>query len=161
MIFAIDPGNIESAFCVYYPNEEVKIGNHGKAENSFIVNVIKCYSGLQECVFVIEKIACMGMPVGKDIFDTCEWTGEFKRVIKDSGKEVNFVLRREVKHFLCGSMKAKDSNIRQAIIDLFPPSGGGKVPQIGVKKNPGQLYGVKADVWAALGVAITFDGMKN
>ena len=56
---------------------------------------------------------------------------------------------------LCGNNSAKDSNVRQALIDRFPRSGGGKTPQIGTKGDPGPLYGIKKDEWAALGVAIT------
>ena len=46
-------------------------------------------------------------------------------------------------------MKAKDSNIRQALIDRFGP--------VGTKKNPGWFYGVSKDVWAAIAVGgVTF-----
>jgi hypothetical protein len=60
-----------------------------------------------------------------------------------------------VKSYLCGSQQAKDANIRQALINLYPPTGGGKVPQIGVQGNEGPLYGIKSHMWAALGVAAT------
>jgi hypothetical protein len=68
-----------------------------------------------------------------------------------------FVYRREVKTNLCGSMKAKDGNVRQALIDRF----GGKEKAIGKKKTPGPLYGFSADVWQALAVAITFADMRD
>ena len=48
-----------------------------------------------------------------------------------------------------------DPNVRQAIIDLFPPTGGGKCAQIGTKGQPGPLYGVSSHAWPALGVALT------
>ena len=53
---------------------------------------------------------------------------------------------------LCGSAKAKDSNIRQAIIDRY---GGDPKRCIGTKKAPGPLYGISADQWAALALALT------
>jgi len=53
---------------------------------------------------------------------------------------------------ICGSARAKDQNIRQALIDRY----GGKETAIGKKQNPGPLYGIKADEWQALGLAITF-----
>jgi hypothetical protein len=49
---------------------------------------------------------------------------------------------------LCNSMKAKDSNIRQALIDRFG--------EVGVKKAPGWFYGFKKDVWAAYAVGVTY-----
>jgi hypothetical protein len=61
------------------------------------------------------------------------------------------VTRRQVKLHLCGSMKAKDANIRQAILDRFGGSAA-----IGLKKTPGPLYGVKGHEFAALGVALTY-----
>ena len=51
-----------------------------------------------------------------------------------------------------GQTKAKDSNIRQAIMDRY---GSTREAAIGTKKNPQELYGVSKDIWAALGVAIT------
>ena len=62
------------------------------------------------------------------------------------------IYRKDVKLHLCGSPRAKDSNIRQALIDRFGP---GKEKAIGLKKTPGPLYGVKSHVWAALAVAVT------
>ena len=59
-------------------------------------------------------------------------------------------------------MKATDSNIRVALIDMFPRTGQntkGEPCAKGCKKHPGPLYGVSKDVWAALGVAITYDKM--
>ena len=45
-------------------------------------------------------------------------------------------------------MRAKDSNIRQALIDRFGV--------VGTKKNPGWFYGVSKDVWAAIAVGVTY-----
>jgi hypothetical protein len=110
----------------------------------------------------IEMIACYGMAVGKTVFHTCVWVGRFIELWNRSTyvNEHNLVYRKDVKMHLCNSMRAKDSNIRQAIIDRYPATGGGKTPQIGTKAQQGPLYGVSKDVWAALGVAITFTETK-
>jgi hypothetical protein len=43
--------------------------------------------------------------------------------------------------------RAKDQNIRQALIDRLGPPG--------TKKNPGPTYGVTSHMWSALAVAVT------
>lgn len=55
---------------------------------------------------------------------------------------------------LCNSMKAKDSNITQALIDLFAKDTPNKGK--GTKKEPGYFYGFKKDVWQAFAVAYVF-----
>jgi hypothetical protein len=45
------------------------------------------------------------------------------------------------------------TNIRKAIIDLYGPN---EKRVLGTKKEPGPLYGVSGDGWAALGVGLTF-----
>lgn len=74
---------------------------------------------------VIEMIASYGMPVGKEVFDTCVWIGRF---VEASGMPTNYIYRKDEKMNICHSMRAKDSNIRQALIDRFGV--------VGTKKNP-------------------------
>jgi hypothetical protein len=50
-------------------------------------------------------------------------------------------------------MKAKDSNIRQALIDRFG--------EVGVKARPGFFYGFKKDIWAAFAVGVTYLDKKK
>ncbi len=157
-ILAIDPGNIQSAFVVY---ENGVILDKGKILNGELLSIIYGLSlNAPPTVshLVIETIACYGMAVGKTVFDTCIWIGRF---IQAWAGVYTLIYRREVKMFLCNSTKAKDGNVRQAIIDRYPPTGGGKIPQIGTKNKPGQLFGIHDDIWAALGVAITFSETKN
>jgi hypothetical protein len=60
-----------------------------------------------------------------------------------------------------GNQRAKDPNIRQALLDIFPGTGGGATPQIGTKAKPGPLYGVTSHAWSALAVAITVAGNRR
>jgi hypothetical protein len=94
----------------------------------------------------IEMIASYGMAVGADVFQTCVEIGRFVEVAEGN---VSLVFRRDVKMHLCGSARAKDANIRQAMLDRLGP--------VGTKKAPGPLYGVKSHIWAALAVAITHE----
>ncbi len=85
-----------------------------------------------------------GMPAGKDVFDTCVFIGRVIEILKSHGPIL--IQRREIKLHFCGNMRAKDSNIRQSLIDRFG------IP--GVKKNQGILYGIKGDEWQALALAV-------
>lgn len=82
-------------------------------------------------------IASYGMPVGKEVFETCVWIGKFAEA---SGMKENYIYRKEEKMNLCHSMKAKDSNIRQALIDRFGVVGTKKNPRM-VLSDSSQIYG--------------------
>jgi hypothetical protein len=99
-------------------------------------------------------IASYGMAVGREVFETCVWIGRFTQAWH-APAAVELVYRQDVKLHLCGNPRARDANIRQALLDLFPRAGGGKTPQIGTKAKPGPLYGVSSHAWPALAVAIT------
>lgn len=146
-ILAVDPGTTQSGWCTY--RDGIVIGS-GVDENSIVLQRIVSWP----CDLALEMIASYGMAVGREVFETCVWIGRFKQAFRNPDA-VRFVYRKDVKMHLCGTMKAKDPNVRQAIIDLFPATGGGKTPQIGTKGQPGPLYGVSSHAWPALGVAIT------
>lgn len=151
MIFSVDPGNVYSAFAVL--NEDLRPIKFGKVINEELSKVIKDYYDLQhsDMPFVIEMIGHYGtgMPAGKTVFDTCVWIGRFTELYHlYTGKEPIYIMRREEKLNLCGNMKAKDGNIRQALIDRFGV--------VGTKKNPGWFYGVSKDVWAAIAVGVSY-----
>jgi hypothetical protein len=97
-------------------------------------------------IFAIEMVASYGMPVGREVFETVRWIGRFQQAWRDP-ETVRFVYRKDVKLHLCGSARAKDANIRQALIDKLGP--------VGTKAVPGPLYGVKSHIWSALAVAVT------
>jgi hypothetical protein len=129
-IFAIDPGTDKSAF-VLYDSHDKAIIDKGILDNDKMQNKIM---DTKNRVLAIEMIASYGMPVGKEVFETCVWIGRF-----DPHSVATYIYRRTVKTHLCGSMKAKDANIRQALLDKL-----GKEATKGVAK----------DIWAALAVAV-------
>lgn len=95
-------------------------------------------------LLAVEMIASYGMPVGREVFETCVFIG---RMIQAWSGNHRLVYRKDVKMHLCGTTRAKDANVRQALLD--------KVGHQGTKKAPGPTYGVKSHAWAALGVAVT------
>ena len=156
LVLAIDPGPVQSGFVLLdYP---FRLALFGKYFNEDLRTLMQCYVSEPKPVIVaIEEIASYGMAVGKEVFDTARWSGRYQELALSEFIEadVQLVPRREVKLQLCGTVRAKDSNIRQAVIDKFGGSGS-----IGTKKNPGPLYGVTKDVWAALALAITVAEIK-
>lgn len=153
-ILAIDPGTHETGWCVYN-TETHYVTRMGITPNSEFKNQVKSGEIGVFASVACEMIASYGMPVGKEVFDTCVFIGNLQQVFEDFQIPFTLIYRKDVKMEICGTVKAKDGNIRQALIDEFPAIGDGKVPQIGTKKNPGPLYGVSSHVWPALAVAIT------
>ncbi len=143
LILAIDPGPEQSGFVVW---DGKQIIEKGILENAKLLNKLRFYKAMP---MVIEEVRSYGMAVGITTFDTVFWTGRFCERWEGSWQRIP---RMGVKMHLCGNSRAKDCNIRQAIIDRF----GGKEKAIGKKATPGPLYGVKKDIWAALALAITF-----
>ncbi len=156
MILAIDPGSAQSAYVIYAGS---KIVLKGLEPNENLIDHVyywaACRDGKIDLPSVspshlaIEMVASYGLPVGREVFETCVWIG---RLVEAWRGPCRFVYRKEVKMHLCGSMKAKDGNIRQALIDKFGP---GREKAVGKAKSPGPLYGVSNDIWSALAVAVT------
>lgn len=146
-ILAIDAGNTYSGVAIV-ELPEFRLVWFGKLPNEEIYGSIKNYK-IDEVA--LEMVACYGMPVGRDVFETCVWIGRFIEQLKD--KKISYVYRKDEKMCLCGSLKAKDSNIRQALINRYAKHDfkTGK----GTKKNPDVFYGVANDVWQAIAVAVT------
>lgn len=143
-ILAIDPGPTESAFVIL---DGAQITLKGKLPNADLLESLSDGATSVASTLVIEMIACYGMAVGAEVFETCVWIGRFMQKF-DRSAATHRITRGQVKMHLCHSMKAKDANIRQALIDRY---GG---PQC-IKKG-GALYGVSGDVWAALAVGVTW-----
>ena len=148
-IIAIDPGETHSAYVVCRGDEGEKIldvQGRGKVPNDEIFAIIDRDYDL----LCIEQIASYGMPVGEDVFETVYWSGRFAQfwLTRNDPNSLYRIPRKDVKLQLCMSLRAKDANVRQALIDRY----GGKAA---IKKG-GPLHGVSKDVWAALGVAVTF-----
>lgn len=146
IVLAIDPGNIQSAYVLW---DGVNILNKGIAGNEEVRRVVRENAALGfPPTLAIEQIKSYGMSVGESIFETCVWTGRFMQTWIDQDNEKNLVRipRTQVKVHLCQSARAKDGNVRQALIDRFGAPG--------TKKSQGVTYGVSKDIWAALAVAV-------
>jgi hypothetical protein len=145
-IIAIDPGPTESAL-IAWNGRVPELSRY--APNNAILDLLKeCRQ--RDAPLVIEQVCSYGMPVGAEVFETFFWSGRFAEAY--GAGELHRVPRLAVKLHLCHDSRAKDGNIRQALLDRF----GGKERAIGRKAAPGPLYGISGDLWAALALAITF-----
>ena len=139
-VLALDPGTTQSGWCTYHDGRVI---DSGVDDNHALLSLLK------ESYFVddvaIEMIASYGMAVGKEVFETCVWIGRFMQAFEG---RVSLIYRRDVKLHLCGNVRAKDTNVRQALLDKVGPQG--------TKAAPGPTYGIKSHAWAALAVAVTF-----
>ena len=146
-VIAIDPGPAHSAL-IRWNGRGIILQRH--APNDEIAALLRELTAITADPLVIEQVASYGMAVGQEVFETCVWTGRFMEIF---GAERTYRLPRlQIKLHLCHDSRAKDANIRAALIDRF----GGKDLAIGRKPAPGPLYGVHGDVWSALGLAITW-----
>jgi len=154
IVLAVDPGSEQSAFVLYDAEKNI-IPTMGLKENEILVNILESCEVHEKkhTHVVIEYPAPRGQPMYTQLVKTIWWIGRFEQAM---GIDAHHMDRKDVKMTLCGSTRAKDANVRAALISRFKASGGGKTPEIGTKSNPGPLYGVKKDIWAALAVAITF-----
>lgn len=158
-ILAIDPGNIESAYVLLKP-ANFQFLRFGKLKNDDMREVIRSLRDEYDIrPLVIEGIASYGMPVGREVFDTCIWSGRYTELAVSLDIPVEYVYRKDIKLHICGQTRAKDSNIRMALIDRFAKSDlkNGK----GTKANPDVFYGFSRDVWAAAAVAVYYADKLN
>ena len=133
----VDPGPEEHGV-VWYDSTAKRVI---RSENSITTNLVPLLFDFDGIV-AIEWIESYGMAVGKSVFETCLEIGR----LVDAPKQLRLIPRRLVKLHLCGTMRAKDPNIRQALID--------KLGTVGTKKSPGPLHGVSGHLWSALAIAV-------
>jgi hypothetical protein len=150
IIIGIDPGPEKSAYVVLYNGA---IQDKGKVDNAILKVELRQWEG-SDVQMAIEMVASYGMPVGCEIFETVFWIGRVWEAAERSNLDCRKVYRKDIKLWLCNSIRAKDANVRQALLDKFPRTGGGKTPQIGTKSKPGPLYGMSGDIWSALAIAL-------
>ncbi len=145
IVLGLDPGPEESAWVAF---DGQRVLYHAKEPNEAIRVHLTNQAEKPDAILVIEQIAAMGMAVGAEVFETCFWSGRFAEAW---GHPFERLKRHEIKMHLCGNMRAKDANIRTALMDRF---GGSKA--VGRKASPGPLFGIAGDQWSALAVALTW-----
>lgn len=177
-ILAIDPGNKKSGWLLFEPADVLgglKLVDFGISDNVTMRTSITSASQL-----IIETPKPQGMAMAAETMDTLIQIGrlvdrwvECRWLPPESW---SYVFRQPVKLHLCGQARAKDKNVRQALIDRFGGNtvavGGVKCPRChgkgwcgrgrpvceecggqGWESPPGPLKGVSSHVWPALALA--------
>lgn len=150
-ILAIDPGSEKSGLVVW---NGARIISALVEENSRVRRTIVDYAAttgpLQVDVLAIEQIGHYGtgMSAGKTVFDTCYQIGRMIECwlrYRDEST-LRLVLRPSIKAHLCGSTRAKDANVAQALRD--------RIGVKGTRLAPGPLHGVTSHAMQALALAV-------
>ena len=154
IIYGLDPGTIQSALCGIRRTDSgaIMLTEFCTLMNPDMLTLLRQLQHReihQSRSLVIEQIQSMGMAVGQEVFQTVWWAGRLYEAWPNANRYQ--LPRRPIKLHLCGNMQAKDSNVRQALLDKF----GGETA-IGRKASPGPLYGLKGHEFAALAVAVTW-----
>ena len=153
-VIAIDPGTTQSAW-VIMDSETLVPEQAGIDENETLRKMLMSMKLCRVDRIVIEMVASYGMPVGKEVFETCVWIGRFYEALHIKCiHDPELIYRREEKLHICESPKANDATIRHALIDRFAEHDlkFGR----GTKKNQDWFYGFRQDMWAAYAVGLTF-----
>lgn len=144
-IMAIDPGTFKSGYVVW---DGETIHAFGKIENDVLLNMLPTAPADR---LIIEQIKSYGNIMGQSTIDTVFWSGRFAQAFNGP---FYLLPRVEVKKHICHNGAAKDANITQALVDRF--AYGVRNHGKGVKSNPGFFYGFVSDIYAAMGVAVTW-----
>jgi hypothetical protein len=143
-LVSIDPGTTHSAFMRFNPRS-MTWDRFGKVPNAIVLTRLFT---LQPEMVVCEDMQAMGRPCGAEVFATVRYTGRIQQICFTEGIPFHLIKRTTVKKFLCPKMRAKDKDVRAAMIALYGPQGS--------KKEPGRTYGIANDVWSAFAIAHVF-----
>lgn len=154
-VFAIDPGPTQSTYvrAVFTGgggllDNEVRIVGAASMPNEELCAMFKLPPDMDDTHVVCEMVACYGMPVGKETFETVRWIGRYEQRLLDNGLRFHTMNRLHVKLAICNDSRAKDGNIRQGLINRYGEPG--------TKRAPGVLYGISGHAWQALALAVAY-----
>lgn len=135
-ILAIDPGPVASGFVLFDGEHTLDAGHIANRE--LLKRLRERTFGGPGYMTVIEQVESMGMAVGRSVFETVFWSGRFAQ----AAGRFRRLPRSAIKLHLCQSRKAKDGDIRRALIERF--------------RDTAVLLGISGHKWAALAVAVTY-----
>ena len=179
-ILCIDPGSRITGWVILDRRQGAlpEIVDHGNTPTAEFLEWLRAHHELSLHQVVIEHVGHYGtgMSAGADVFETCILIGRIVEILRPL--PVEKVRRQSIKTQLCGRATAKDSNVRQALIDRW----GGDELALGARKcsnckgkgwrgrgrsscdacgdgweiPPGPLHGVTTHAWSALAAGLYY-----
>ena len=150
-LLCIDPGTFISGCVEYQPDKQRIAQIMPSVDNVKLLIFVETLKDYYD-ELVIEMVGHYGMPVGREVFETVRWIGRYEHAFGID--KTSTIQRTAVKLQLCRSAAANDANVRRALLDRFPATGGGKEPAIGTKAQPGPLYGLTRHAVHALAAGV-------
>lgn len=159
-VVALDPGYRQTAFVVW---DGTTIHAHGREPNDVVLARLGTTAAAPATdplraadILVFEQMQFFrSFSAGREVFESIFWTGRFAQAW--APRPFEGLLRSQVRAHL-GAAKGGDAVVRAALIERFGPF---REQAIGTKAAPGPLYGVKADAWSALALAVTWTDQQR
>ena len=147
-VIGIDPGMSESGW-VEWDARTQRVIRSGVWPNEHLIDLLR--NDRTIATMGIERVVHYGRVVGEPTFETVYWTGRFVEAWHP--RSYRRVPWRLVAMHVCDTTQGiREAHVRQALLDRFGP---GRRAAVGIKKQPGPLYGVAGHAWSALAVAVT------
>lgn len=169
IVAGLDPGPLETAYVLLAEDGRTILDHRDLENNAMLEHFAQTYPLYAEMGGM--EIACemvqhygTGMAVGAEVFQTVLWIGRFQQKCIEIGAPFYLLYRPSIKQHLCHTVRATDSNVRQALIDLIGPGRFMETVEITTKKglkrmsrhlSNGPTAGIAKHQWAALAVAVT------
>ncbi len=152
VVLAVDPGPLTSGYALWDADARRVMESGSDTPNDELRTIIlPAALGLLTAVpgsqFAIERVACYGRPVGDPVFETVFFSGRLAEWW-ETATGVPAIRRTfsDVALHFCHSRHAKESHVRQVLLDRF----GGK----GTTARPGPFYSVSGHAWSAAALGI-------
>ena len=147
-ILAVDPGPVHSGYAVW---DGSVVASGSEVTNARLLAetlpiILAQPRDARGIVLAIERGACYGAPVGDTVLETVDLSGRLDEWWQTTGQEAVRVRYSDVALHHCLSRRAKESQVRQALLDRFGAPG--------VKRDPGVLYGVMGTPHARSALAV-------
>jgi len=149
-LLAIDSGNIQSAYIIFDTFENRVVKKNLLQNEEFLLKL----KDLQFDEVAIEKIVSLGMPIGNTTIDTIFFNGRLHEFfLNNFFLKPNWYTRMDIRMHLCLTTRAKDGNVRAALINRFGEPSTKKLSHNIYNELEDKIY-FGTHFWSCLAVAM-------